>query len=53
VNAFAAIRLDGHGDVTERHWVWKDEEGVIASPISVNGRLYIRSGRHLFCFGDE
>jgi len=143
-DALAAIRLDGQGDVSESHWVWKDEEvgsdavtpiisdgkvyvikdggtqrgrltcldaktgkhlwetklpkavqvyfsspllvgdrffcvredgmvisgqikdtgltdvkthpleeGVIASPISVNGRLYIRSDKHLFCFGDE
>ena len=29
------------------------EEGVIASPISVNGRLLLRGDKHLFCFGDE
>jgi len=29
------------------------EEGVIASPICVDGRLYIRSDKHLFCFGEE
>jgi outer membrane protein assembly factor BamB len=28
------------------------EEGVIASPICVNGRLYVRSDKHLFCFGE-
>jgi len=29
------------------------EAGVIASPVSVNGRLYVRSDSHLFCFGGE
>jgi len=29
------------------------EEGVIASPVCVDGRLYVRSEKHLFCFGEE
>jgi hypothetical protein len=26
---------------------------VIASPVCVDGRLYVRSEKHLFCFGEE
>jgi hypothetical protein len=29
------------------------EEGVIASPICVDGRLFLKSDKHLFCFGEE
>jgi outer membrane protein assembly factor BamB len=29
------------------------EEGVIASPICLNGRLILRGDTHLFCFGAE
>ena len=29
------------------------EESVIASPVCVDGRLYLRSEKHLFCFGEE
>jgi outer membrane protein assembly factor BamB len=29
------------------------EEGVIASPVSVAGRLYLRGDKHLFCFGEK
>jgi len=29
------------------------EEGVIASPVTANGRLYVRSDKYLFCFGEE
>jgi len=29
------------------------DEGVIASPISANGRLYVRGDKHLFCFGEQ
>lgn len=29
------------------------EEGVIASPISVGGRLILRTDKHLFCFGED
>jgi outer membrane protein assembly factor BamB len=29
------------------------EEGVIASPVGVDGRLILRSDKHLFCFGEK
>ncbi|MBC8125563.1 MAG: PQQ-binding-like beta-propeller repeat protein, partial [Gloeobacteraceae cyanobacterium ES-bin-144] len=29
------------------------EEGVIASPISADGRLIVRTDKHLFCFGEK
>ncbi len=29
------------------------EEGVIASPICANGRLIVRTDKHLFCFGEK
>jgi hypothetical protein len=29
------------------------EEGVIASPVCVDGRLILRSDKHLFCFGEK
>jgi hypothetical protein len=29
------------------------EEGVIASPIAIGGKLILRSDKHLFCFGEK
>jgi hypothetical protein len=29
------------------------EEGVIASPVCIDGRLLLRSDKHLFCFGEK
>jgi outer membrane protein assembly factor BamB len=59
-NHFYAAREDGtiiSGRITdggiEDVKTFALEEGVIASPIAVNGRLYARSDSHLFCFGDK
>lgn len=43
------ITKDGLSDI-KSHAL---EEGVIASPISVGGRLIFRSDKSLFCFGKD
>jgi len=40
---FLAIKLDGHGDVTDTHVVWRQKKGVgrYASPLLVDGLIYL------------
>ncbi len=42
-DSLAAIRLDGSGDVTESHWVWRNDKlGADAtSPILHDGKFYV------------
>jgi outer membrane protein assembly factor BamB len=57
---FYCVREDGmviSGKVTDKGLEemkeYALEEGVIASPISVGGRLILRTDKHLFCFGEK
>jgi hypothetical protein len=43
------ITKDGLADI-KSHAL---EEGVIASPVSVGGRLIFRTDSSLFCFGED
>lgn len=45
----AKVEDDGLGEVHEHRL----EEGVIASPVAVDGKLLLRGDRHLICFGDD
>ncbi len=42
-NALAAIRLDGRGDVSESHWLWRDDKiGTdAATPVMHGGKVYV------------
>jgi outer membrane protein assembly factor BamB len=42
-----AVRVDGRGDVTESHVVWKHKRQVpeVSSPIVIGGELYFVSGK--------
>jgi outer membrane protein assembly factor BamB len=57
---FFCVREDGmvfSGKVTDQGLIDVKthalEEGVIASPISADGRLIVRTDMHLFCFGEK
>lgn len=43
------VGAEGMTDVKEHAL----EENVIASPVSVGGRLLVRTDKHLFCFGEK
>ncbi len=42
-DALAAIRLDGSGDVSETHWVWRNDKlgSDASSPVLHEGRVYV------------
>lgn len=57
---FFCVREDGmifSGKITDQGLVDLKthalEEGVIASPVSFDGRLIFRTDKHLFCFGEK
>jgi hypothetical protein len=43
------VGAEGLSDIKE----FALEEGVIASPVCIDGRLLLRSDKHLFCFGEK
>ncbi|MFZ9936643.1 MAG: PQQ-binding-like beta-propeller repeat protein [Luteolibacter sp.] len=42
-DALAAIRLDGSGDVSETHWVWRNDKlgSDASSPVLHEGKVYV------------